>query len=89
MAEVVQRLPNALGFCDTSGTGAGGVWIESDGTGAKFVWQVQWPAEIVSDLVTWDNTAGGITNSDFELAALVLQKSCFLFFSQALTGMHY
>ena len=52
LAEVVQRLPTALGFYDASGTGAGGVWIEPDGTGGGFVWRLQWPEYIVSDLVT-------------------------------------
>ena len=77
LADVVQRLPNALGFCDASGMGTGVVWIDPDGTGASFVWRVKCLAEIVSDLVTWDNPTGGTTNSDLELAALVLQKSCF------------
>ena len=72
MAEVVQRLPTELGFCDASGMGAGGVWIDPDGTGGNFVGQVQWPADIVSYLVTWENPARGITNSYLELAALVL-----------------
>ena len=33
LAEVVRRLPTALGFCDASGVGAGGVWIDPDGKG--------------------------------------------------------
>ena len=73
MSKVVQRLLTALRFCDASGMGEGGVWIDPDGTGANFVWRVKWPADIVSDLVTWDNPAGVITNSDLELAALVLK----------------
>ena len=77
MAEVLQRLPNALGFCDDLGMDEGEVWIEPDGKGEKFIWQVQWLSDIVSDLVTWDNPAGGITNPYLELAALVLQDSCF------------
>ena len=40
---------------------------------------MQWPADIVSDLVNWTNTTGGITYSDLELPALVLQEYCFLF----------
>ena len=31
LAQVVQRLLTKLGFCDASGTGAGGVWIDPDG----------------------------------------------------------
>ena len=73
LEEAVQCLPTTLGLCDASGMGAGGVWIDPDGTGENFVWRVKWPADIVSDLVTWDNPAGVITNSDLELAALVLK----------------
>ena len=69
---MVRRLPTALGFCDASGVGAGGVWIDPDVSGKNFVWRLQWPADIVADLVTWENPAGGITNSDLELAAMVL-----------------
>ena len=77
LGEVVQRLPTALGFCDASGVGAVGVWIDPDGSRKNFVWRVQWPVDLVADLVTWENPAGGITNLDLELAALVLQESCF------------
>ena len=66
-----------MDFCDASGVGAVGLWIDPDGSGEKFVWRLQWPADIVADLVTWENPTGGITNSDLELAALLLQESCF------------
>ena len=56
----------------------GGVWIDPDGTGAKFVLRVLWPADIVSDLVICTNPTGGITNSDLELSAPVLQDYCLL-----------
>ena len=78
LAEVVRRLPTDLGFCDALGIGAGGVWIDPDGTGKKCFWRLQWTEDIVADLVTWENPTGGITNSDLELAVLLLQESCFL-----------
>ena len=56
LAEVVPRLPTALGFCDALGVGAGGVWINPDGTGKNFVWRLQWLEDIVADLVTWENS---------------------------------
>ena len=55
----------------------GGILIDPNGMGRNFFWWVQWTADIVSDLVTWGNPVGGITNSDLELAALVLHESCF------------
>ena len=38
---------------------------------------LQWLEDIVADLVTWEKPTGGITNYDLELAALLLQESCF------------
>ena len=77
LEEVVRCLPTALGFCDASGAGAGRIWIDPDGTGKNFVWRLQWPEDIVADLVTWENPTRGITNSDLELSALLLQESLF------------
>ena len=74
---MVRRLPTDLGFCDASGVGAGGVWIDPNGTGKNFVWRLQWPEDIVADLVTFGIPTGGITNSDLELAVMLLQESCF------------
>ena len=50
VAEVVRRLPTALEFCNASGIGAGGVWINPDGKGKNFVWRLQWLEDIVADL---------------------------------------
>ena len=51
--------------------------MDPDGSGKNFVWRLQWPEDIVADIVKWENPSGGITNSDLELAALLLQESCF------------
>ena len=77
IAEIVQRLWTAMGFCDASGKGAGGVWIDPNADGESFVWRLQWPSDITADLVSWENPQGRITNSDLELAALVLHEACF------------
>ena len=77
LAEVVCRLLTDLGFFDASGVSTGGVWIDPDGSGKNFVWWLQWPEDIVADLVTWKTPTGGITNSDLELVVLMLQESCF------------
>ena len=42
-----------------------------------FVWRLQWPPDIQTDLISLDNPKGWITNSDLELAALVLHKDTF------------
>ena len=79
LAEIVQRLPTDIGFTDASGLGAGGVWIDPNEDGRNYVWRLPWPEDIQKDLVSFDNPQGRITNSDLELAALVLQEATFPF----------
>ena len=61
LAEIVHREPTHLGFCDTSGLGAGGVWIDPARTGHNLVWQLHWPHDIVANLVSSTNPQGTIT----------------------------
>ena len=42
------------------------------------VWRLPWPPEIVDNLISSTNPQGKITNSDLELAALVLQEASLL-----------
>ena len=77
LAEIVQRLPTDLGYTDASGTGGGGVWLDPNADGIHHVWRLQWPADIKADLVSFANPSGRITNSDLELAALVLHEATF------------
>ena len=72
LAEIVQRLPTGIGFMDASGLGAGGVWIDPNEDGRNYVWRLPCPEDIQTDHVSFDNPQGRITNSDPELAALVL-----------------
>ena len=39
------------------------------------VWRHPWPVDIISDLISSTNREGTITNSDLELAALVLHEA--------------
>ena len=82
LAEIVQRLPTDIGFTDASGLGGGGVWIDPNEDGVNYVWRLPWPADIRADLVSFENPRGRITNSDLELAALVLQEATFPFVSK-------
>ena len=43
------------------------------------MWNHPWPADIITDLVSSTNREGEITNSDLELAALVLHEATLLF----------
>jgi hypothetical protein len=65
-----------MGHHDASGAGAGGIWFPRDRlvpragfhNKAPMVWRLQWPDAIKARLITLDNPAGTITNSDLELA---------------------
>ena len=78
LAEIVHREPTHLGFCDTSGLGAGGVWLDPVRTGQNLVWRLPWPPNIADNLISGTNPQGKITNYDLELAALVLQEATLL-----------
>ena len=78
LAEIVYREPTHLGFCDALGLGTGGVWLDLSRTGHNLVWQHPWPPDIIVYLVSSTNSQGTITNSDPELATLVLQKATLL-----------
>ena len=78
LTEIVHREPTHLGFCDASGLGSGGVWINLARTGQNIVWQHPWNPDIIESLVSSTNPQGTITNSDLELSALVLQDSTLL-----------
>ena len=81
LVEIVQCLATDMGYTNASGLGCGGVWIEPNEDGVRYVWRLPWPEDIMADLVSSKNPQGRITNSDFELAALVLQEETFTFVS--------
>ena len=72
LAEGVRQELTHLGFCDASGLGAGGVWLDLARKSHTLVWRIPWPPEIVTSLVSSTNPEAKITNSDIELAAPVL-----------------
>ena len=78
LAEIVRQEPIHLGFCDASGLGAGGVWLNPSRTGQNLDWQHPCPPDIIESLVSSTNPQGKITNSNLDLAALVLQEATLL-----------
>ena len=54
------------------------MWLDPARTGQHLVWRLPWPPDIVDDLILSTNPHGKITNSDLELAALVLQEATLL-----------
>ena len=70
-----------MGYTKTSGLGYRGVWIDPNKDSVHYVWRLPWLEDIRADLISSDNPQGQITNSDLELAALVLQEAKFPFVS--------
>ena len=78
LADIVRREPTHLGLCNASGLGAGDVWLDPARFGRNLVWCHPCPPNIISYLVSLTNLGGNITNSDLELAALVLHEATLL-----------
>ena len=64
--------PDYIGYCDASAFGAGGVWFSGTSPVHETVWRLQWPPDITAAVVSESNPTGALTNSDLEMAAVVL-----------------
>ena len=78
MAEIFRRKPTHLGFCDASGLGAGGVWLDPSRSGKDLVWHHPWPSDIIVKIVSSTNRDRMITNSNLELVEIVLHEAILL-----------
>ena len=65
--------PDYIGYCDASAFGAGGVWFSGQCSLPETVWRLQWPRDISAAVISESNPTGTLTNSDLEMAAVVLQ----------------
>ena len=70
--ELVAAWPDYVGVKDASGEGVGGVIIGENKACPPTVFRLQWPQDIKDDLVSDKNPKGRITNSDLEMAGLLL-----------------
>jgi hypothetical protein len=73
---LVAGWPDYIGIVDTSSHGVGGVVVGELSELPSTVFCLQWPAEILEDLVLFDNPGGKINNSDLEMAGLLLLWLC-------------
>ena len=78
LVEIVRRDPAHLGFCDASGIGAGGVWLDPYKSGSSIVWRHPWRPDIITALLSGKNPGGTLANSDLDLTALVLHEATLL-----------
>ena len=70
--ELVAGWPDFIGVVNTSSQGVGGVIIGELLECLPTVFRLQWPPDITKNVISDANPKGTITNSDLELAGLVL-----------------
>ncbi|KAL7458421.1 hypothetical protein ACHAWC_009998 [Mediolabrus comicus] len=70
--QLVRGHPHYVGVKDSSGHGVGGAVVGETGACKPTVFRVEWPQVIRDRLVSWTNPKGSITNSDLEMAGLLL-----------------
>jgi hypothetical protein len=69
---LVHSWPDYIGITDASSFGAGGIIIGETKAIPPTVFRVQWPPDVTADIVSEANPHGRITNSDVEMAGLML-----------------
>lgn len=72
--ELVAHQQDYVGYCDASAFGAGGVWFSGDKALPPTVWRVVFPQDITQAVVSYDNPQGILTNSDLEMAGVLLHQ---------------
>ncbi len=70
--ELVQAWPDYIGICDASSFGFGGVIVGEISKCPPTVVCLQWPADITNNVKSDSNPNGTITDSDLEMAGLLL-----------------
>jgi hypothetical protein len=73
--ELVQTPLDYTGYCDASAFGAGGVWFGAAQRLNPIVWRVQWPKDVTNAVISTTNPTGTLTNSDLEMAGVLLQEA--------------
>ena len=72
VSQLVPGDPEVAGIVDASKEGVGGVVFGITHACVPTVFRMEWPKEVRDQLQTDDNPGGTITNSDLEMAGLVL-----------------
>ena len=62
--QLIMLPPTYISYTDACKLGAGKVWCSGTQTLKPFLWQVEWPQDIQSELVTHENLNGSITIND-------------------------
>ena len=70
--KLVAGWPNFVGVVDASSQGVGGIIIGELAECPPTVFRLQWPPDITASVVSDSNPNRSLTNSDLELAGLVI-----------------
>jgi hypothetical protein len=70
--ELVTAWPDFIGVKDASKHGVGGVILGEKAACTPTVFRVEWPEDVKRDINTVENPRGRLTNSDLEMAGLLL-----------------
>ena len=70
--ELVSGWPDFVGIVDASSHGVGGVVVGELSTCVPTVFHWEWPPDIKADIKLFANPTGSITNSDLEMAGILL-----------------
>ncbi|KAL7545250.1 hypothetical protein ACHAWF_013086 [Thalassiosira exigua] len=71
-SQLVQGWPDYIGIKDASGHGVGGVVVGEGSDCVPTVFRLAWPPDIQKEIVSQKNPDGKLTNSDLEMAGLLL-----------------
>jgi hypothetical protein len=69
---LVPNWPDYIGLTDASAHGLGGVIVGENAAVPPTVFRLQWPPDITQNIVSETNPTGTITNSDLEMAGLLM-----------------
>jgi hypothetical protein len=69
---LVSGWPDYIGIVDASGHGVGGVVFGELSNCTPVVFRWEWPADIKQNIISSSNPTGGLTNSDQEMAGLLM-----------------
>jgi hypothetical protein len=69
---LVTAWPDYVGIKDASKQGVGGIIIGEQKGVPPTVFRLEWPNDIRQDIISENNPEGSITNSDLEMAGLLL-----------------
>jgi hypothetical protein len=75
VSELVQGSLDYASCCDASAWRVGRVWFGGDEELPSIVWRQRWPQDITDAVVSTTNPDGHLTNSDLEMAGVVLQEA--------------